>query len=295
MFWEWLKLFEITMTFAIVTPSFNKGRYLRRCLLSVVEQNHPGVNYLVLDNCSEDGSAEILQEIVAENPGRLSVIIESDGGQAEAINRGFTILAGDIMGWLNADDAYLPNTLTKVQRFFDEHPEVDLVYGQTRILDGNLRLVGTHHSQPPNRNILESYDFVPQPSAFWRRRVWDALGPLDVNLNWGFDWDYFVRVFQLFRVAFLPEVLSEMVFDGQTKTATGGMAKTRELAFIGKRYGGWRNPTFLYCQYVLLLNWLARPMLSRRRTEAMTRNLVEKLQAYMMTMLSRVFRLQVMS
>jgi|ERR1700686_4974139 len=283
------------MTFAIVTPSFNKGVYLHRCLTSVLDQQQAEVDYFVLDNCSTDGSAEILQRISKQYPGRINVLIEPDGGQAEAINRGFSIARGEIMGWLNADDFYLPDTLMKVERFFFEHPDVDLVYGQTRILDGDLNPVAIHRSQSPDAKVLESYDYVPQPSAFWRRRVWDVCGPLDVSLNWGFDWDYFIRVFRQFRVEFLHEILSEMVFDGKTKTATGGLAKTREFARIGKRHGSWTNPTFLFCHYVLLLNWLGQPMLSNQLTGSTAQLVIEKLQAYMTTFLSRNFHFQVMS
>src|SRR6185295_12660315 len=120
------------MKFAVVTPSFNKAPYLRRSLLSVLEQDQSEVDYVVLDNCSTDGSIDILNEFRIVHGDKLRVLIERDNGQAAAINRGFTLVDGEIMGWLNADDSYLPQTLATVAAFFKEHPDVDLVYGKTR-------------------------------------------------------------------------------------------------------------------------------------------------------------------
>jgi len=283
------------MKFAVVTPSFNKAPYLRRSLLSVLEQDQSEVDYVVLDNCSTDGSIDILNEFRIVHGDKLRVLIERDNGQAAAINRGFTLVDGEIMGWLNADDSYLPQTLATVAAFFKEHPDVDLVYGKTRILDGNLSLTGDFPVQPHSLKVLRSYDYIPQPAAFWRRRVWDVLGPLDESLNWGLDWDFFIRVSEQFTVECIDEVLAEAVCDGQHKTATGGLAKTRELARIGCRHGGWRNPTFLYCNYVLAIHWLTRPFLKHPATRFAARTFLERLEAYTMTMLSRLFRVQVMS
>lgn len=283
------------LTFAIVTPSYNKAPYLRRCLLSVLQQQGVEVDYLVLDNCSSDGTELILGELLQIYPDRLRVIIEPDEGQSAAINKGFALTHADIMGWLNADDFYFPDTLLTVKQFFEAHPEIDVVYGQALMLDGNLNNIGLHSAQLYDSKILTSYNYIPQPSAFWRRRVWEAVGPLDTRLNWGLDWDFFIRVSHQFKVAHLAKPLSEIVFDGKTKTATGGIRKTGEFARISWRYGRLTNPTFWYCCFVLIVTALVYPLLLWPRSEAVTIRLVEKSKTFALTFLYRTFGFQVMS
>jgi glycosyltransferase involved in cell wall biosynthesis len=285
----------MSMTFAIVTPSYNKVRYLRRCVLSVMDQAHPGVDYWLLDSCSTDGSAEVIEKLRAEFAGQLNILVEKDHGQTDAINRGFALARGEIMGWLNADDWYLPRALAQVEHCFQEHPEAGMVYGEARILNGDFRWLGNYPVQPHDPKVMRSYQYIPQPSCFWRRSVWDAVGPLDATLNWGLDWDFFIRVSNRFPVVFLREFLSEAVQDGQHKTATGGPDKARELAMISRRYGGWRNPTNLYCHYVLTLYWVLRPWLNNPATAAAAQRWMERLKSYAMTFAYRMFRRQVMA
>ena len=283
------------MTFAIVTPSYNKVRYLRRCALSVMEQERPGVDYWLLDSCSTDGSAEVIERLRTEYAGRLHIVVEKDHGQTDAINRGFALAKGEIMGWLNADDFYLPHTLARVEQCFQEHPEAGMVYGGARILDGDLRLLNNYPVQPHDPKVMRSWQYIPQPSCFWRRAVWEAVGPLDTTLNWVMDWDFFIRVSDRFPAVFLSEVLSEAVQDGQHKTATGGPPKIRELAMISRRYGGWSNPTNLYCHYVLFLHWILRPWLNNPATALAAQRWMERLKAYALTVANKVFHRQVMA
>lgn len=276
------------MSFAIVTPSFNKARYLRRCLNSALSQQDVEIDYWALDNCSTDGSVEILRETQAKHPGKFHAIVEPDEGQASAINKGFSLAKGEIMCWLNADDFYLPQTLAKVDRFFRDHPEVDLLYGQMRVVDEDLRLIHIHAALPPDLSELKRIDFIPQPAAFWRRGVWEAVGPLDDSLNWGFDWDFFIRAFQKFRAEFIPEALAEGVWSEDVKTRAGGAARVRELSRIARRYDGWTNPTFIYCSYLLTLDWLAQPLLRRQATEPAVRKMLERSQRYTAGLLRRL-------
>jgi glycosyltransferase involved in cell wall biosynthesis len=283
------------MSFAIVTPSYNKAKYLRRSMLSVLTQEKVEIDYLVLDNCSTDGSIEILNELQRHYPNQMRLIIEPDEGQAAAINRGFNLTGGDIMGWLNADDSYLPGAFSKVRDFFQENQDIDLVYGRTKVLDASFRVNGNFPTQSPSLRTLRSFDYISQPAAFWRRRVWEAVGPLDADLYWGMDWDFFLRACQRFRVAFLDDFLAEAVCDGDHKSGQRGSKLTKELGLIGRRHGGFLNPTHLFCQYVLILNWLASPFLRHPSTALITARAVESLRARSMTFLSHVLDVQVMS
>ena len=282
------------LNFAIVTPSYNKVRYIQRCVESILDQPDPGLDYWLLDNCSNDGSAEIIQRLKARYGSRMNLVVEKDGGQSEAINRGFTLAKGEIMGWLNADDFFLPDTFEKVRRFFEANPDVDMVYGKVRIYDGDFKYLGDFPVQPPNLQTLYSYDYIAQPGCFWRRRLWDKVGPLDRSLNWGLDWDLFIRMTKQGKTALLDEYLADVVVDGQHKTATGGIKRTRELGMISRRHGGWLAPTHLFCQYIRLIYWLARPWQNWKPTSVLANKAVIRAQVLATGMLYKTFRAQVM-
>jgi glycosyltransferase involved in cell wall biosynthesis len=268
------------MSFAIITPSYNKARYVRACLDSIHTQEDVEVDHWVLDNCSTDGTVEILREELARNPGRFKLLVEPDTGQASAINKGFSLANGEILGWLNADDIYLPQTLRKVERYFREHPEVDLLYGKMRIVDEDRKLIHLHTAHRPDLRQLKKQDFIPQPTSFWRRRVWEQIGPLDESLHWGLDWDFYIRTFQKFQVAFLDDELAEAVYDKDMKTRTGGATRVRELQAVARRHDGWMNPTNLYCTYYLFLDRLIQPLLRQKTIGPMLSRAIEKFHRY---------------
>src|SRR6185369_15417037 len=117
--------------FAIVTPSFNTAKYIGDAIHSVLEQGYPYLDYLVMDGGSTDGTVEILRSF----EGRVRFISEKDGGQADAIKRGFAQTDGDVLTWLNSDDFFAPGAFEAVAEFFAAHPEVDVVYGDANYVD----------------------------------------------------------------------------------------------------------------------------------------------------------------
>src|ERR1700722_17799743 len=120
-------------TLAVVTPSFNQGKYIRRTIESVLSQGVQNLQYLVVDGGSKDETIEILRSFGA----KLRWVSESDKGTADAINKGLQSLEGDILGWLNSDDIYYDNALATIQEFFEENPDVDVVYGDADHIDEN--------------------------------------------------------------------------------------------------------------------------------------------------------------
>ena len=112
-------------TFTIVTPSFNHAAYLEATIRSVLDQNYPGLQYIVMDGGSTDGTVEILQKY----SDRLQWTSEKDQGQAHAIRRGFERATGEILAWLNSDDCYKPGCIEAAAIYLADHPEVALVYG----------------------------------------------------------------------------------------------------------------------------------------------------------------------
>lgn len=189
----------------VVTPSLNQGAYLEQTITSVLEQQYPNLEYMVLDGGSTDNSVEIIRKHEA----RLTYwVSERDAGQAAAIAHGFARSTGEVLAWLNSDDQYLPGTLATVGRHFAEHPDAGLVYGDYVLLFPDGRRKVKKKIAFDFEICLYSYLMIPQPSAFWRRSCYQATGGLDVSLRYAMDYDLFLRMGQLARVINLREPLS---------------------------------------------------------------------------------------
>jgi glycosyltransferase involved in cell wall biosynthesis len=177
---------------SVVTPSFNQGRFIERTLYSVVSQNYPGIEYVVQDGGSTDETVEVLRRYEGSLHHWAS---EPDGGQADAINRGFAHTSGEIMAYLNSDDLFLPGSLAYVGRYFKEHPDVDAIYSHRTIVDEDDHRIGSWLLPRHDSEELTFVDFVPQETLFWRRSAWDAAGgQLDAAMNFALDWDLLLRM-----------------------------------------------------------------------------------------------------
>jgi glycosyltransferase involved in cell wall biosynthesis len=190
---------------SIVTPAGDPSPYLRRTLDSVIDQGYPRLEYIVVHN----GSSESTTEVLDRHRERLhEVRSTSDEGPASAINHGFARSSGELMAWLSSDDLLLPGALAYVGRYFTDHPEVDVVYGHCVLLDAEDRDVGIWVTPRHCADSLRWYDFMPQETVFWRRRVWDRVGGLDESLTCAFDWDLFSRFHRSgARIVRLPRFL----------------------------------------------------------------------------------------
>jgi hypothetical protein len=176
---------------SIVTPSYEQGRFIERTLFSVLGQCYPDLEYVVQDGGSTDGTPAVLQRYAAELSHSESA---PDGGQADALNRGFARTSGEIMGYINSDDLLLPGSLAYVARYFAAHPRVDVVYGNRVQIDSGDRAVGLWMLPPHDDALLTFVDYIPQETLFWRRRIWDSIGgAFDTTLDFANDWDLLIR------------------------------------------------------------------------------------------------------
>ncbi|QWG17090.1 glycosyltransferase [Bradyrhizobium sediminis] len=176
-------------TIAVVTPSFNHGQFLAATIDSVIGQNYPALSYHVQDGGSEDDTVAILKGYAD----KISWRSEPDKGQSDAINQGFAGVDGDIMAYLNSDDILLPGALTYVAKFFAERPDIDVVYGHRIFIDYAGSEIGRAILPAHSIEALRYAGYVPQETMFWRRRVWDAVGPMDRNFHYALDWDFMLR------------------------------------------------------------------------------------------------------
>lgn len=224
------------MRFTVVTPSFNQAEFIRNTIESVLNQTHDDYEYIIVDGESTDGTAQVLNDYSAVVS---NIIIEKDNGQTDAINKGFRHATGEIYAYLNSDDYYFENTLEKVNEIFSEHPEVDVVYGDCVFTDHEgqfIRYFSEIWDYYPKK-LLNNSNFIMQPSAFWRRSVFEKYGPFDQHLHYGFDWAFWCELAKnnckFYR---LHEVLSANRVYAQTKTSSGGEDRLRELRKINRKY-----------------------------------------------------------
>ena len=230
----------------IVTPSFNQAQYLRNSIESVLGQDYPHIEYVVVDGGSTDGSLDVLESY----GDRVTWISGPDGGQADALNKGFERTEGAIVGWLNADDAYVPGAVTKVVRAFEAHPHVGLVYGQGSIIDAKGDLVGPFSEIEPFSlwRLLHGLDYILQPAAFFRRGPAATVGWLDEHLEFALDWDLWLKLATSADVLYLREPLALARVHDTAKTSTGGWPRIREIGRVARSHTGsfWTPGVRLY-------------------------------------------------
>ncbi len=224
----------------IVTPSFNQAAYLRQTIESVLSQGYPNLEYIIIDGGSTDGSVEIIREYET----RLTYwTSEPDRGQGDAINKGMTRSTGDVLAWLNSDDMYLPAVLTSVAAYLQNFAEPALVYGAA--LNFAQGQPAAWHSFPPPfcRTQLRRSDYLTQPSTFWTRALWDAVGPLDLCYHYMLDWDWFIRASDVCDFTRVSDYLSIYRHHEAHKSSTGREGRLRELREIIGRYSDdeWRS------------------------------------------------------
>jgi glycosyltransferase involved in cell wall biosynthesis len=221
---------------SLVTCSYQQAGFLEATLQSVLTQRYPSLEYHVVDGGSTDGSVEILQRYQGQ---LTSWVAEPDDGQTHALIKGFAKSNGDVMGWLCSDDLLLPGALHAVGQYFAEHPDVMAVYGDALWIDEHGSLLRAKKEIPFNRFIfLYDHNYVPQPSMFWRRSLYDAVGGLDRHLNLAMDGDLWARFSQGTRIAHMDRYLSCMRFYAAQKTRALRPRARAENTELRTRYSG---------------------------------------------------------
>ncbi len=166
---------------SIVTPSFNQAQYLEKTIQSVLNQDYPNLEYIVIDGGSTDGSVEIIKKYENQITHWVS---EPDQGQTDAINKGFEVATGEILAWLNSDDLYYPNAIKDAVDYLVDKPLVSMVYGDCDFIDGFGQVFGKFDARQTNyKRLMRGNGNIPQPAAFWRKDLWDKVGPLDADAD----------------------------------------------------------------------------------------------------------------
>jgi glycosyltransferase involved in cell wall biosynthesis len=187
---------------SIVTPSFNQTRYIETTIRSVLEQEMPSIEYIIVDGGSNDGSVDVIRRYADKLAWWVS---EKDKGQTDALNKGFSQAKGEILAWLNSDDTYEPGAVAAAVKYLSDHPEIGMVYADTNFIDEKGRVIGRFPAaQTDYRRLRQGYVHVPQQAAFFRAALWRQVGPLDPDFYFAMDYDLWVRLAKLAPVAYLP-------------------------------------------------------------------------------------------
>ncbi len=223
------------LTFAVVIPNLNQSHFLTTALESLRHQSAP-FNLAIMDGGSRDGFNEVIKGYVD-----IIAYLRSapDRGQADAIQQGKTLISGDVVSWLNADDYYFPSALDKVASCFNSDPDLDVVYGDAIHVNPD----GFFQSYfPPiqafDRDELSRSCFICQPACFIRRSAYDSVGGVNTKLNYTMDWDLWHRLAQSgARFMYLPELLAAVRYYPGTKTLSGNWRRYMEIWRIERLYG----------------------------------------------------------
>lgn len=245
---------------SIITPSYNQAEFIETTIKSVLDQGYSPLEYQVMDGGSSDGTVAILERY----RDRLGYVSQKDGGQAAALNEGFRRTKGEIIGWINSDDAYAPGAFDIVSDFFAAHPEVDWLYGRCPIID---REGGIHRGWVTRykefwmrrysykRLLIEN--FVSQPAIFFRRRLLERVGLLDERYHCAMDYHLWVRMGALSRPAFVDRELAYFRSYGINKMSSQYRRSFAEELDAARRVTDGRHPVLMFLHEINRLKLIA--------------------------------------
>jgi len=244
---------------SVITPSFNQAGYLERTIQSVLAQDYPCIEYIIVDGGSTDGSLEIIQRYEDRIASWSSA---PDLGQTDAINKGFERAQGEILCWLNSDDTFRPGAIREAVSFLQAHPEYGMVYGIAYYIDEEDCILGRFPmGQISYAQLRRGGNAIAQQASFFRKRVWDMVGPLDPSFYYAMDWDLWVRIAAVTPIRFVPRPWANFRLHGGSKSITEANRCWPEMVRVHFREGGSRF-SIIYAKY--LLRRMVEPLMPLR-------------------------------
>lgn len=223
---------------SIVTPVYQMARFIEETLGSVFAQDYPAIEYIVMDGGSTDGTMKIIRRFESLNCPNIQFkpFSEPDRGTADAVNKGFARARGSVLAYLNADDTYLPGAVSRAVRALAEDPSLGGVYGEADWVSLDGTVIGRYPTRAFDPDLLRSECFICQPASFLRREVFESAGGLDANLNYGYDYDLWIRVAREHRLRNLDCVLARSRMHSENKTLRSRRGVLRENIRILERH-----------------------------------------------------------
>ncbi len=225
---------------SIVTPSYNQGPYLEQTIRSVLDQNYPNLEYIICDGGSKDDSVAIIKKYADKLAFWCS---EKDGGQSNAINKGFTHATGDIYAYINSDDYFLPGAFERVAREYQAGGKFIVGWSQYLEPNGDFRAYPWQTHNEPGDWLIKNP--IPQQSAFWTSALWNQLGPFREDLHYSFDYEYWLRI--KFRAGVHPHLVNQCLaifrLHGASKTMSSETPFDAEDQRLCREYWQYMPPS----------------------------------------------------
>jgi hypothetical protein len=198
---------------SIITPSFNQAAYLEQTILSVLNQDYAGIEYILIDGASSDTSIDIIKKYEK----RLAYwASEKDNGQADAINKGLERAKGEIVAWLNSDDYYLAGTVSSAVKIFEQHPHIVLVYGNMLAVDEHGKTFNTLNYKQLTLEDLLCFQIIGQPAVFMRRSALNDIR-LDPDLHFLLDHYLWIQIARRGKILHVDETWAAARYHADAK------------------------------------------------------------------------------
>jgi glycosyltransferase involved in cell wall biosynthesis len=235
---------------SVVTPVRNGERFIEQTIESVLSQDYPHLEYLVVDGGSTDRTPEIL----ARFQDRITIVRGPDAGQADALNRGFALAHGEILGWLNADDLYAPGAVATAVQAFADHPAADVVYGAADHIDDEGRAIDAYPVEAYDAATLGRRCIICQPAAFVRRLAMAAAGGLDPRLHYALDYDLWMRLSRTTQFVKIDQLLAHSRMHASNKTLAFRREAYEETMQVLRRNYGYVPYEWVYAYTSFLID-----------------------------------------
>lgn len=241
---------------SIVTPSFNQGHYLEETIRSVLAQDYPHIEYIIVDGASKDNSVEIIRRYADRLAWWVS---EKDKGHADALNKGFNRAGGDILAWLNSDDTYTtPHVVSEAVDFLQANPAVGMVYADANLTSDAGSVIGSFPAkQTSYQAMLRGSVHIPQATTFFRADLYDQVGPLSLALFFGFDYDLWVKLAKVSDIRYLQRPWANFRLHEAGKSVVNDDRCYPDMIRVCERETG-KKFTSLHLRYWLRKTFYAR-------------------------------------
>lgn len=240
--------FEELPLVTIITPSYNQGEFIKETIESVLNQDYPNIEYLVMDGGSTDQTVEILKSY----GNRIAWVSEKDDGQADAVNKGIKAAKGSIIGWLNSDDTYLEGAVSTMVDYFKNHPTTDMVYGEGYYIDKDSNVIERYLTEKFSVNRLAEQCIICQPTAFFTKQFVKKVGMLDKYLHLCMDYELWMRMAKNGKIAYIPKYIATSRMYQENKTLSRRNEVYSEISATVKKYYGYVPISWIqgYADYI---------------------------------------------
>ncbi|WP_053367826.1 glycosyltransferase family 2 protein [Bacillus sp. FJAT-27245] len=247
--------------FSIITPSFNQGEFIEQTIKSVINQSYKNFEYIIVDGGSTDNTHEILKKYL-DHP-KIKIIVEKDDGQSDAINKGFKIATGHLVGWINSDDLLEKDSFKKISNEYQKNPNAAIFYGDLKIINGNGIKIGCIKSDNIDYySLLNIKPDVTQPGSFYNGSFLKEIGFLDKSIHFTMDYDLWLRLLKKGNAIKINSILASFRFQQNSKTIQRGNALKfwKDIFYIRKKK---HSPYISNRLFLYFLKWCFQSILRK--------------------------------